>query len=512
MTSNLLHMDQNPTGLSKEFSGLAPFAVIDVGSNSVRLVVFEGLLSNALPIFNERNLCALGKGIGEDNCMRQKAMDHALRSIERFVHLSAEMGAGVPKIIATAAVRNTANGHILTEQVFDRTGVTVDVVSGREEARLSSLGVMASIPDADGFMGDLGGGSLELVDLKNGQAGQGTTLPLGALLLNNRFPDSGAKVKKFIDQELAKVDWLDGLKGRGFYAVGGNWRALAKLHQAQNKYPLRIVHHYRVETSEAQELSKIISRLSVDSIDRLKGVTPRRRGSLATSSLVLSRLLKLGKPSHVVFSGGGLREGVLNDHLSEIERRRDPLIEMSIRLGGRETRYDGLGYELEKWMRGLFAGETKSEARIRTAASLLSDTAWRTHPDYRAEAAYKRVLYAPLSGINHKERAMISLAVFVRYAGDVSSEATSIARKLVSEDEYDWVRKLGLAMRLGHTLSGGTPGVLSRSELAQDTGPLTLSLTSEDANFLGPSVDKRLKALGSALDREWKVLIDGKAA
>jgi exopolyphosphatase / guanosine-5'-triphosphate,3'-diphosphate pyrophosphatase len=507
LTSNLLHLDQARVDQARDVAAATPFAVIDVGSNSVRLVVFEGLVSNALAIFNERDLCGLGKGIGADNCMRQKAVDNALRSIERFVHLSAEMGAGVPKIVATAAVRNAANGSAFVANVLARTGVTVDVLSGREEARLSSLGVMDSIPDADGLMGDLGGGSLELVDLKGSQIGQGVTLPLGALFLNNRFPDAGPDVKEFIDRQLAEVGWLEQLKGRTFYAVGGNWRALAKLHQAQSKYPLRIVHHYRLPAEDARDLAKIIARLSADSIDRLKGVTSRRRGSLPTSSLVLSRLLKLGKPSDIVFSGGGLREGVLNDHLSEEERRRDPLIEMSVRLGRRETRYDGLGFELEKWMRGLFTGETKAEARIRTAAALMSDTAWRTHPDYRAEAAFKRVLYAPLSGINHKERAMISLAVYVRYAGDESSDFTSIARKLVTDDEYRWVCKLGLALRLGQTLSGGTPGVLSRSQIAHDNGPLVLTLIEEDANFLGPSVDKRLKALGNMLNREWEVVI-----
>ena len=508
MTSMFSQRDPGDTVLAAGSAPDKPFAVIDVGSNSVRLVVFEGLVSNALPVFNERNLCGLGRDIGPDNRMHQKAMDNALQSIERFVHLSDEMGAGQPHIVATAAVRNAVNGQALADEIKTRTGVNVDVISGREEARLSSLGVIASIPDADGFMGDLGGGSLELVDLKNGSMGEGTTLPLGALLLNNRFPDSDADLKALVDSELKKLDWLDRLEGRTFYAVGGNWRTLGKLHQAQSKYPLRIIHHYRMETAEARDLAKIIARLSPESVSRLKGVTARRRASLPASSLVMSRILKLGKPSGVVFSGGGLREGILTDNLEETERRRDPLIEMSVRLGGRETRYAGLGYELEKWMRGLFQGESRAESRIRTAACLLSDTAWRTHPDYRAEAAFKRVLYAPLSGVDHKERAMISLAVCIRYAGDNSFDFMNIARTLITTEEFDQVRKMGLAMRLGHTLSGGTSDVLSRSRLDHENGPLVLTVQTDDAGFLGPSVDKRLKALAVMLDRAWDVAIE----
>jgi exopolyphosphatase/guanosine-5'-triphosphate,3'-diphosphate pyrophosphatase len=181
---------------------------------------------------------------------------------------------------------------------------------------------------------------------------------------------------------------------------------------------------------------------------------------------------------------------------------------MSVRLGGRETRYAGLGYELEKWMRGLFQGESRAESRIRTAACLLSDTAWRTHPDYRAEAAFKRVLYAPLSGVDHKERAMISLAVCIRYAGDNSFDFMNIARTLITTEEFDQVRKMGLAMRLGHTLSGGTSDVLSRSRLDHENGPLVLTVQTDDAGFLGPSVDKRLKALAVMLDRAWDVAIE----
>jgi len=508
LTSNLLHMEREMSASRETTSAPTPFSVIDVGSNSVRLVVFEGLICNALPIFNERSLCGLGKGISDDNCMRRKAMDNALKSIDRFVHLSKEMGAGHPRIVATAAVRNTANGQELVDEVAARTGVPVEVISGREEARLSSLGVLAAMPDADGFMGDMGGGSLELVDLAKGKIGMGITLPLGALSLNNRGDESNAERIKRIDRELGKVDWLDRLQGRTFYAVGGNWRSLAKLHQAQTKYPLRIIHHYEMSCSDAEGLANIIARLSTESVDRLKGVTSRRRQSLPASSLVLARLLKLGKPANVIFSGVGLREGVLSDSLSEVERRHDPLIEMSIRLGGRETRYSGMGFELEKWMRGLFAGETRTESRIRTAAALLSDTAWRTHPDYRAEAAFKRVLYAPLSGISHMERAMISLAVYVRYAGDVDNDYINVARKLISDDEFHWVRKLGLALRLGLTLSGGTPGVLSRSQLDHQKGPVVLTLPSGDRCFLGQAVNKRLKALGNMLDRSWDIVVE----
>jgi len=485
-----------------------PFSIIDVGSNSVRLVVFEGLIRSPLPIFNERELCGLGRGLAETGRLADDAAAAALVAMRRYVTLSRAMGAGDPEIVATAAVRDAENGADFVARVLAEVGIAVRVVNGREEARLSSLGVLSGIPDADGAMGDLGGGSLEIVALDKGQTGNGTTFPLGPLRLIATLGQSGPALSQRVDEVLSSANWLQAARGRTFYAVGGTWRALARIHQAQVNYPLRVVHHYELAAADVENFCNVVARLSADSLDRLEDVNAKRRQSLPIAALVLARLLNFVKPATVVFSAGGLREGLVHDHLAQEVREQDPLIEASREFAHHEGRFSEHGAELAAWMAPLFDGAERRQSLLRLAICLLSDTGWRSHPDYRADAAFRRVLYAPFTGLNHRERAFIALAVYVRYAGTTEGKAVAPARALIGEDELDLVRVIGLALRLGHAISGGTAGILARGRLSIDRGPLTMTLTKEDAGLLGPAIDKRLATLAAALDREYRIEIE----
>ncbi len=478
-----------------------PFAVVDVGSNSVRLVVFEGRIRCPAPIFNERELCGLGRNLAATGRLDDEAVSSALGAIQRFVSLSRAMGAGDPEIVATAAVREAENGMALAEEVKRRTGVGVHILDGREEARLSCLGVTSAIPMAEGLMGDLGGGSLEIVGLEQGGIGEGITLPLGPLRLLAEGEKSGPAYAARVDETIQRAAWMQQAQGQTFYAVGGAWRGLAKIHQAQTNYPLQIVHHYDLPRSEVEDFANVIARLSHDSLDRLIGINAKRRPYLPLASLVLARILNFVRPERVVFSAGGLREGLVFDNLDEAESQLDPLIAASRDFARMEGRFDEHGQELFEWMAPLFPGESRAEARLRLAACALGDTAWRAHPDYRALQAFGRILFAPFTGINHRERAVLALAVHARYAGHNEGDTAAPARSLVDEFDLERATVIGLALRLGHVLSGGTMGIVGRSRLNLENGPLVLTLPNEDAGLIGASVAKRLTMLGEALGR-----------
>jgi len=490
-----------------QVDGNQPFSVIDVGSNSVRLVVFEGLIRSPLPIFNERELCGLGRSLADTSRLDDEAVEAAMAAIRRFVALSRAMGAGDPEIVATAAVRDAENGAAFAEDVRRAVDISIRVLDGREEARLSSLGVLAAIPDADGAMGDLGGGSLEIVALDQGQTGEGRTFPLGPLRLIASAGRPGPAMSQIIDEALAKAPWIQQAKGRTFYAVGGTWRALARIHQAQVNYPLRIVHGYQMASAVVLSFANVVARLSPDSLDRLKGVNAKRRPSLPVAALVMARLLEYMQPSSVIFCAGGVREGLAHDRLDDDIHKQNPLIEACREFARHEGRFAEHGMELAEWMAPLFPGGSHREATLRLAVCLMSDTAWRSHPDYRPDAAYRRVLYAPFTGISHPERALVALAIFVRYAGTTEGNEVKFARALISDDEIDLARAVGLALRLGHALSGGTAGIVGRSRIGIENGPLEITLGAEDAGLLGPSVDKRLATLAAALKRDYRVTI-----
>ena len=472
-------------------------AVIDIGSNSVRLVVFEGLIRAPLPVFNERVLCAIGRDLAVTGALHEDGVDLALSSIERFVTISREIGAGEPDAVATAAVREARNGPQFVERVRERCGLEVRILSGVDEARLSALGAMSAVPGADGVMGDLGGGSLELVVLNSGEIGESITLPLGALRLMGLTPEEQVTA---IDQAVDGVPWLKDLKNRTFYAVGGAWRSLARIHMAQRDYPLRIVHQYQLTRGEANTLAGVISGLSLDSMARIEGVNKRRLESLPGAATVLSRLLKRIRPGQVMFLAGGLREGMLQERLPEHVRREDSLISQCRAFANRASRFGDTGDELGNWMAPLFEGESRWHTRLRSAACLISDVAWRAHPSYRAMQAFEEVFHAPFVGIDHAGRAFIALAIHARYNGTADVPDTAFARTLIEPTEIGQAKLVGVCLRVGLTLSGGAEGVLARTSLEKSKAHLTLRMRRNDALLSSELIERRLASVARHLD------------
>ena len=472
-------------------------AVIDIGSNSVRLVVFEGLIRAPLPVFNERVLCGIGRDLAETGALHEEGVELALSCIERFVTISREVGAGEPDAVATAAVREARNGFRFVERVRERCGLEVRVLTGVDEARLSALGAMSAIPDADGVIGDIGGGSLELVVLNSGEIGDSITLPLGALRLMGLTPQEQVNA---IDLAVDGVPWLKDLKNRTFYAVGGAWRSLARIHMAQRDYPLRIVHQYQLTRSDANTLAGVISGLSLDSMARIEGVNKRRLESLPGAAMVLSRLLKRIRPGQVMFLAGGLREGMLQERLLSHVRREDPLISQCRAIAIRTSRFENSGDELANWMAPLFEGESRSHRRLRSAACLISDVAWRAHPSYRALQAFGEVFHAPFVGIDHAGRAFVALAIHARYNGTADVSDTAFARTLIEPSEIAQAKLIGVCLRLGLTLSGGAADVLARTKLEKSSDHVTLSIRRRDAQLSSELIKRRLASVARYLD------------
>ena len=204
-----------------------PVAVVDIGSNSVRLVVYDGLRRSPTPVFNEKILCGLGKGVAITGKLADSGIARALAALRRFRALAKQIGVKQVFAVATAAAREATNGQTFIESAEEAIGVGINVLSGKEEARYAALGVIAGIPEADGIVGDLGGGSLELIDVQDGKLRDGITLPIGPLRLIDMSGGSIKRAKEIVDEYLEKATLLGNLKGRSFYAVGGTWRNLA---------------------------------------------------------------------------------------------------------------------------------------------------------------------------------------------------------------------------------------------------------------------------------------------
>jgi len=494
-------IDQIPGSGIKELplqivAGSRRLSVVDIGSNSVRLVVFEGLVRAALPIFNERVLCGIGRDLDDTELLHEDGVELALLTLERFVAISQEIGAGVPDAVATAAVREARNGPAFVEQIRERCGLVVRVLSGTDEARLSALGAMSAMPNADGLMGDLGGGSLELVAINSGEIGESVTLPLGTLRMKGLSPKEQAEA---FNNAIKGIVWLKDLKHGTFYAIGGAWRSLAKIHMAQRDYSLRIVNQYQLTRNEASKLAGVISQMSLDSMSGIEGVNTRRLETLPDAAAVLSRLLGKVRPRKVIFLAGGLREGLLQERLPSDIRDEDPLISQCRAFAIRESRFGDTGDELAYWMSSMLEGESVRHGRLRLAACLLSDIAWRAHPSYRAVQAFEEVFRAPFVGIDHEDRAFIAIAIHARYNGTADEPETDCALTLIDDAEARRAKLIGICLRLGLTLSGGVPGVLSRTQLENENGTVTLRIGRGDANLYVELIERRLASVARCL-------------
>jgi exopolyphosphatase / guanosine-5'-triphosphate,3'-diphosphate pyrophosphatase len=475
-------------------------AVIDIGSNSIRLVVYDALKRVPLPIFNEKSMCGLGRGLARTGYLNRDGVGQGLSSLTRFRRIADGMGVARIDLLATAAVRDAADGPWFIETVERITGLTVQIVPGEREAQLAALGVLSGAPDASGLVGDLGGGSLELVRVDQHRIDNHVTLPLGPLRLMEQGGGRQEAVLRTVDQHLQGLSWLPSLKGADFYAVGGAWRSLAKLHMERVKHPLHIIHNYAIPAAEAADFAARIAATPRQTLEKLPSAR-RRADTIPHAALVLERVLRTAMPRRVVFTAYGLREGHLFSLLNADEQRRDPLI-AACRDVSAMTGRPSMAEALFHWTEGLIAGEDERSRRLRDAAAHLYEVAWTDHPDYRAEAAFLRVLRYPFPAVDHAERAFLALVSLARYGGSAEAPVAQVARGLLSAGEAAKATVLGLAFRLAHTLTGDAGPLLRRTSLRMQGDNVMLTLPDDESVLGGETVERRLGALATMLNRQ----------
>src|SRR5712672_2447550 len=450
-------------------------------------------------LFNEKTLCGLGREVQTTGLLAPDAVAKALTSLRRFRALCRVMKVGRVHAIATAACRDATNGPDFIEKAERICGGPIDVLSGRREAELSALGVVSGIHKPDGIVGDLGGGSLELVDVKGQRIRPGVTLPLGGLALQDISARSLKNAEKIVERSLADMPVLKAGRGRNFYAVGGTWRALGRLHMWQTGYPLHVMHGYVIPAREALEFSRLVQRVDPETLSQIDIVTDARRPLLAYAALVLEEIVRFARPKQVVISALGVREGLLYSFLSEKERKRDALFAAAQELNVLRSRSPRHGEELAEWADEFMAStgidETAEEKRLRHAACLLADIGWRAHPDYRGEQSLNVIAHAAFVGVDHPGRAFLALAVFFRHVGLADDELSPHVRELATARMIDRARVLGAAMRVAYLVSGAMPAVLPQAPLVVERGKLKLKLRGKHRDLAGERLFVRLRQL-----------------
>ena len=483
---------------------LSRVGVVDVGSNSVRMVVFDGAARSPAYFYNEKIMCGLGKGLAESGRLNPEGRRRALAALKRFSLLAKGMGIETLTVVATAATREAEDGPEFQLQVLRETGLKLWVIDGGEEARLSAQGVLLGWPEARGIVCDMGGNSMELARIGDGKVGRRVSTPLGPFRLQ-QVADTPKKRTAHIDRILKECQAELKSEGERIYLVGGSWRVIARLDMERRNYPLTVLHEYRMTPKGLIDTLDWIASSDLAVLRARTGTSPERMELVPQACDVLRELIAMFKPSEIDVSAYGIREGLLYEQMPERLRQRDPLIEAARMAEQLSSRMPGFGKKLFEFLEPLFKGVSDERLRLIKAACLLHDTTWRAHPDYRAEACFDNATRANLGGLDHPGRLFLGLALLHRYKNSRAGSRLEPMFRLLSEDELRDAEVLGKAMRFGAMFAMGDPALAGSMEWQPKKKLLELHLTETGHGLFGEVAQARFASLALALKATTKV-------
>ena len=472
-------------------------AIVDIGSNSIRLVVFGGAPRAPVVLYNEKLMAGLGRGVVATGRLDPGAVKVALAGLARFAALIAPMELDSLDVVATAAVREAEDGAAFLKQVR-ALGLDARILDGAGEAQAAGYGVIAGLPSADGVVADLGGGSLELVRVAGGEVGENASFPLGAMRVGSLRARGSARLKHAVAQAVRGLAWREQAVGKPLYLVGGSWRTLARLHMHLAQYPLPVIANYSFPPSDVARMRRSLAATGLAALKAMPGVKSSRLAQIGDAGALLTELIDTLKPSVCVVSAFGLREGLLFERLDAEQRARDPLIEGARFMAAAQQQVAGYSDALCGWLGQLFGEEPYELARLRNAVCLLRGTGWSSNAEFRALGGEEMALHGNWVGVTAAERAAMAMALFVGMGGG-GDAPPPILSQLASRELLSRAKAWGLALRLAQRIAGGAPTMLAETRLARENGGLVITLPPGNAALIDNTLERRAARLATAL-------------
>ena len=483
--------------------GLDQIGVLDIGSNSIRFVIYDLYGSHFTPVYNEKVLAGLGRGLKETGRLSPEGRRLTLDSLQRFQAIAEARELDRVRIAATAAMREADDAPDFIAEIEARTGLVVEPISGPEEARLSALGLLAGSPGATGIAADLGGASLELIALGAQGPGERVSLPLGPFEFvgsDLQGADYGA-LRPALQNALTPA--LDGFGDTDtLHLIGGAWRNLATIQMSRSHYPVRTLQSYALDPLDAALMARWAWGAGRDALFAWPGMRTARAETLPYSGLVLNCLLERLQPASVQISLTGLREGVVFDSLPPDVQRRDPLIDGCRDFASGLLQSEYFGAPLTRFVDGIAdalpeAFGPRQDPRLRHAACLLAGLGKNLHPDTRAEVVFQNVLYAPIAGLSHPMRTWLALSQFRSMSRSRPAPNADAVAQLLTPEQVAAAETLGSAIRLAIVATGRTPELVEQIAIGVEDGKLRL--TSDNPALLTEQVEFRLSKLADRL-------------
>lgn len=476
--------------------------VLDIGSNSVRLVIYHIYGRSFTPIFNEKVLAGLGRNLHKTGRLSPDGKRLAIKALKRFKALADNLSLSRILIAATAALRDGTDAKDFIEYVRQNIGFDIRPLSGEEEARAAAFGVLAGEPRAYGICADLGGASLELIEINNAQPTQGRTYKLGPFSV---FQD-GFKIPK------ARVRIGETLKqgmnfqtNQNLYLVGGAWRNLALIHQKRTDYPLRISQNFSLDIQKTMQLAQwAYSNEGRAIIATWPGLSPRRAETLPYSGLLLEELIKTLSPKQILIAPGGLRDGLVYQYMGAPGADDCPLLDGCQDLAHGNEHGIGFGAPLFAFLQNIHGicpavFEPENETRLRRAACELVGIGKGLHPQHKAKIVFRSVLYAPVFALTHKERCYLALMLFASYTSKSVTPNDAALKYHLTEYEQMVARTYGLAMRLAVTLTARSTQILKRLAFTTHADEIRLNVPIDLKPLFVDKTNDRIQTLSERL-------------
>ena len=487
------------------FSGTAPErAIIDIGSNTVRLVVYGGTMRAPTVLLNEKVVARLGRNIAQDGTLPDEAVDLAMRGLRRYALLLEELAIEDVETVATAAAREAKNGNDFIAAVRSL-GLNPQLISGEEEARLSASGVLGAFPGASGVGADLGGGSLELVPIGEGESGEAASLPLGTLRLAEHRKGKASDTRKALGQVLKGAGWGKPVDAP-LYLVGGTWRSMAVYAMQARDYPLTDPHGFELTAKQASKLASELAGADPVDLRTVERISSMRSAALPDAALLLQALLKKLEPTRLVFSSWGLREGLLYDRLEGHEKSQDPLLAGVANFAAQRGAPPMLATRIAGWTAGAVRKDAagKWPERLRLAATMLALASMQIEPNVRHKHVVDWALHKRWIALDGEGRAMLAAAISANgNRCDLPRELYQLASEEALEQAMCW----GLAARLARRIGARSQSSLQVSRLALEEGQLVLRLARSHSDLFGVHNEKDIRLLAARLGTDWALRI-----
>ena len=484
------------------FAGNTPGrAIIDIGSNTVRMVIYGGTMRAPTVLLNEKVTAKLGRDIARKGMLAEEAIELAMRGLRRFALLLRDLEVEDVETVATAAVREASNGSKFIAQL-KKLGFKPKIITGEEEACLSANGVMGAFPGARGTVADLGGGSLELIRLTSKGPKDAVSLPLGTLRLPDFRGESRGAMRKAIERALKKGA-PEIAKGAPLYLVGGTLRTMAVYAMQEERNPLSDPHGFELSPDEAKRfLGKALAKETMETLRARDRISTMRAEKLPDASVLAEAMLSRFEPSRIIFSSWGLREGLLYSSLPDHSKSRDPLLAGVSVFAAQRGAPATLASRIAAWTVDAAPSLNHGSERLRMASIMLALASMQIEPNIRLPQATDWALHKRWIALSSKERAMIAAAIEANgNALNLSDGVMGLACKEALDEAVCW----GLAVRLARRLGASSRRSLQESRLTLQDGVLTLKLADSQGALFGFSTEKDMKLLAGHLGRDWKV-------